>query len=74
MLINVLKLKHIKSWSLLFCLHFETLARRLYSTKITCSFIQIFHRIYLSQELDIIDQVWVEVEGTKLRTNFKCRF
>ena len=33
-----------------------------------------FSQDLLLQELDIIDQMWVVVEGTKLWTNFKCGF
>ena len=42
MLINVLKLKHIKSWSLLFCFHFVTLRRRSYNIKITYKYVALF--------------------------------
>ena len=42
MLINVLKLKHIKSWSLLFYFDFGTLGRRSYNTKITYKYVALF--------------------------------
>ena len=41
-LINVLKLKHIKSWSLLFSFHFVTPARRSYNIKITYKYVALF--------------------------------
>ena len=65
------------SRSLLFCAQVATLGRCWYNIKNTYRHVALLPfsiGFVLSQELDVIHQMWVEVEGTKLWTNFKYDF
>ena len=68
-----MKLKHIKSWSLLFCFHFVTLGRRL---KITYKYVALFTFFidFIITRIRNYRPGVGRVEETKLRTNFKCHF
>ena len=76
MLINVLKLKHIKSRSLLFCFHFVTLDRHLYNITITYKYVALF-TFFTEFIITRVRHYRPGVGGSrwdKLRTNFKCHF